>query len=475
MNHMLVILPGITGSALSRNGLEIWGPAPTAVAAYLRSLGRSLDWLPLKHEDDPEYDDGIRATRLVPYTLVPGLYRFDGYSGLKRHLHERFKLIDGDPHDGQGAPANYFEFPYDWRKDNAISAVGLKQLIDRELPKWRAYNDSPDAQVIFVAHSMGGLVARYFIEVLKGYPCTRALVTFGTPHRGAPQAIDYLVRGYRKAGIELRRLTAVLQSLPSTYQLLPRYAALRDVDGQWKRVFETTHDLAKIDRVRAKQAYSFYERIELAHAGNRDDPEYRVEMLPLVGWGHDTTQSARVDPDGHVEIGVDLPATVDSVFANGDGTVPRVSAVPPEFNDKPARWWMINQKHATMQNNADMLANLTQIVSAMQGDLRQPARALGDSAERGIGLQLDDVFESGEPVVIRVTTHGIQEARGITARVQSTDAESPCRELSLAPAPTGNLWTTEVVGLPAGSYRVSIHPEAAGAPRDPVIDVFEVM
>jgi len=39
-------------------------------------------------------------------------------------------------------------------------------------------------QVDIVAHSMGGIIARYFTQVLKGDKVVRNLVTLGTPHQG---------------------------------------------------------------------------------------------------------------------------------------------------------------------------------------------------------------------------------------------------------------------------------------------------
>ena len=59
----------------------------------------------------------------------------------------------------------------------------LKEQTDRWLWEWR--RESPEAKLILVGHSMGGLVARYFLECLEGWRDTRQLVTFGTPYRGS--------------------------------------------------------------------------------------------------------------------------------------------------------------------------------------------------------------------------------------------------------------------------------------------------
>jgi hypothetical protein len=47
---------------------------------------------------------------------------------------------------------------------------------------------------------MGGLVARYYLEVLGGWEKCRALFTFGTPHRGSLNAA-LTVEAMLKAGV----------------------------------------------------------------------------------------------------------------------------------------------------------------------------------------------------------------------------------------------------------------------------------
>ena len=72
---------------------------------------------------------------------------------------------------------------------------------------------------------MGGLVARWYLECLGGWQDTRALITFGTPHRGSLNAVDFLVNGFvKKLGpLKVADLSRLLRSLTSVYQLLPIY------------------------------------------------------------------------------------------------------------------------------------------------------------------------------------------------------------------------------------------------------------
>jgi hypothetical protein len=65
MEDVVVILPGITGSVLQKDGKDIWALSGQALWQALRSMGNSLELLRLEEDDaDAEsLEDGIRATR----------------------------------------------------------------------------------------------------------------------------------------------------------------------------------------------------------------------------------------------------------------------------------------------------------------------------------------------------------------------------------------------------------------------------
>jgi pimeloyl-ACP methyl ester carboxylesterase len=78
-----------------------------------------------------------------------------------------FDVEPGSVHDDRAA--NFIEFPYDWRLDNRVTAKRLQEFVEDRLPRWRKRSHNKNAKVILVAHSMGGLVARYYLEVLEGF------------------------------------------------------------------------------------------------------------------------------------------------------------------------------------------------------------------------------------------------------------------------------------------------------------------
>jgi triacylglycerol lipase len=83
----------------------------------------------------------------------------------------------------------------------ARRAEQLKKSIEAGMAE---LNGSGQGKMIIVAHSMGGLDARYMIHSLGMADRVAALVTITTPHRGSPYA-DWCVRhiGKRLGGFEL--------------------------------------------------------------------------------------------------------------------------------------------------------------------------------------------------------------------------------------------------------------------------------
>ena len=76
MKDMIIILPGILGSVLQKDGKDLWAVSGQAVWQVLTNSSETIHNLKLS-QDDPEAEslgDGIRATGLIQDAhLVPGL------------------------------------------------------------------------------------------------------------------------------------------------------------------------------------------------------------------------------------------------------------------------------------------------------------------------------------------------------------------------------------------------------------------
>jgi pimeloyl-ACP methyl ester carboxylesterase len=78
---------------------------------------------------------------------------------------------------------------YDWRQDNAKSALRLAEVVDEAL------RDTGEEKVMLVVHSMGGLVARHYCRALGGESKVFAVYSVGSPMLGAPSAYTQLKHG----------------------------------------------------------------------------------------------------------------------------------------------------------------------------------------------------------------------------------------------------------------------------------------
>jgi len=328
-------LSGILGSTLYKDGKPLWAPTASTVFSAVVSLGRSLSQLRIQDDspDSADLGDGVVARDLVPdIHLIPGYWKIDGYGSIRELVQSNFHL-----HAGK----NYFEFPYDWRRDNRAAARGLQRLAEQSLSKWQKESGNSKSKVILFCHSMGGLIARYFLEVLGGWRITRALVTFGTPYRGSVKALDYLVHGYRQNApitqVELTQVSELVRTLTSAYQLLPIYKCCTAGDG--KQIHLT--DLSVIPNLnmdRARAGLKFHEEIKEHAAQNNKDAQYiQYELLPIIGIQQPTAVAIQV-ASGRFE------TVVQDGTDGGDGTVPsrlRKKRFWPAFDGRNYALWCL--------------------------------------------------------------------------------------------------------------------------------------
>lgn len=333
MRDLIIAIPGILGSVLEREGKEVWGLSREGIKGNLLSLGRNIQHLALPQGiGDQALHDGVTATRLMPdLHLLPGLCAIDGYGQLVKALKARFTLNEASV----DRPGNLVLFPYDWRLSYVVSAGKLAETASRELDRWRKYTQNPDAKLVLICHSMGGLIARWFLELLGGREITRQLVTIGTPYQGSVNALCKLVNGLSIGlGPLSVKLTALVRSLPFVYQLLPTYPCLDLGDGVMKSLIDMKVPELETDRVWASATFHH----KIAEHVEKNTGTYQI--IAVKGHVQPTAQSAllrlgRIEP-------INLYKGVDR---GGDGTVPRPSSHPPEWKDDSSAVFAA-QKHA---------------------------------------------------------------------------------------------------------------------------------
>jgi pimeloyl-ACP methyl ester carboxylesterase len=471
MRDMVVILPGILGSVLQKDGKDLWAISGQAISQVLTRSEDTLRNLKLT-QDDPNAEslgDGIRATALIQDThLIPGLWKIDGYTQTSRLITDHFNVIPGNIYtDPDDKAANFYSFPYDWRRDNRANARILKRLIDKRLKCWRERSGAADAKVILLGHSMGGLVSRYYLEVLEGWCDCRALFTFGTPYRGSLNAVNFLANGYKQLFLDL---TDVMRSLTSVYQLLPVYKVI-NANGEFYRVAEL-NDLPNIDPTRAKDALAFHREIEAAVERHLQDEQYRsgFTVVPISGTDQPTLQSAALLLNGKLFVSEELPAVLRKRvdLNDGDGTVPKVSSIPIERSSNFDNFF-IAEKHGALQNQTQVLESLMNCLQMSQFDL-SAVKAL----QASISLSLEDLYLPDELINIRARIKSPAPLKYLKAEITSvSDSHSP---LTFDFVERETEWELAIADLPAGLYRIKVHAEGLGEQiPTPVHDVFEVV
>jgi hypothetical protein len=452
MRDVVVCLPGITGSVLQKDGRDVWNISGGAVISALTTLGHSITDLKLT-DDLPDVDDlgdGITAPHVIrDIHLIPGIWQIDGYTKQMRYIEETFDVTRGK---------NFFEFPYDWRRDNRVAARRLQQQSATWLKDWRESSGAADAKLVLVGHSMGGLISRFFLECLDGWRDTRTLVTFGTPYRGSLNALETLVNGKSIAFFDL---TDLARSFTAMYQLLPTYACYDGGGGDLQHIDEA--DVPQLDRAKAKAALDFHREIAAAVTEHRKDPAYTAGgygLARIVGFKQPTIQSAVRDGNR-----LKLLQTIGGEDPGGDGRVPRPSATPLEYeNDKGATFSA--ERHASLQNDDHLLLQLAGVLTGNTidwGKFRDAVPMID------LSLDVGDLYSPTEPIRVRVRPDS--DATGLL--VVAIDAETGEVQGRQTMAPGNDGWhETELGPFPEGVYRVTAFGDG---PVEPVTDLVTVL
>jgi len=238
----VIVIPGILGT-------ELLNPK-TRETVWPSAFRKSQEGLPISPDLAANRDDlipgkiieTVKLARLLPEVYV---YR-DLLVALRRYAGYR----DGDWNNpaADGYQDTFYVFPYDWRQDNVSNA---RELI-RRISQLKTKLQRPDLKFNIVAHSMGGLIARYAAmygdadlppgdgpiqPTWQGAAHISKIVMIGVPNEGSTDAFATLVEGYsiteglRRRVPLLNKLTAEdVVSVPAVFQLMPHASAVRFLD-----------------------------------------------------------------------------------------------------------------------------------------------------------------------------------------------------------------------------------------------------
>jgi pimeloyl-ACP methyl ester carboxylesterase len=219
----VIFVHGVLGSKLrdKETGMEGWFSSPWKLLFdEYRHLALDIDPATLTPKENI-YE---------AYELAGDIIGKDFYGNIIKTLIEyggyKHAEIGQDIDPGQ---KNLYTFIYDWRQDNVISAGQLADMVDQIR---KDYGD-PDLKVDIVAHSMGGLITRYFMRYgrvdvtndnefpvnMYGGERVRRVVLLGTPNLGSVKMMNAFISGIQ---LGLKRINPeTLLTMPSLYHLFP--------------------------------------------------------------------------------------------------------------------------------------------------------------------------------------------------------------------------------------------------------------
>ncbi|MFH9969887.1 esterase/lipase family protein [Streptomyces mirabilis] len=333
----MVVVPGIMGSELvdAASGKVLWGLKPGALSQLWDRSG-ALAGLCVTEEERAGETNRVRASQLLRFPAwAPVLHGFEPYRALTASIGQAV-----------AAPSAVLKFPYDWRLPVEYNGRLLAEAARRHLQTWIAAvratptlrrREDREPQLVFVAHSMGGLVTRAALAHHRDLlPDTRAVVTLGTPFLGSAKAAVMLNGGRRLShGPVASRVLDCLQSLtitlPGVHDLLPDYRCV-DEGLEVARITPERVSALGGDGELARISSEFQARMR------SDDGVILPGHRAVVGVAQPTVQSIRVTegvvhpqhdafltyPDG--ELRRDANGIPERRDRAGDGTVYRDAA-----------------------------------------------------------------------------------------------------------------------------------------------------
>lgn len=330
MMHAIIFVPGYKGSFLrsSSTGQRVWLQAKNAIFP-----GHSLAYDLSNHEIKA-------ASTLEPdkifdqITFLRGLYSKDVY-------HSWFSRLSQSRPTVQLIP-----FAYDWRADYWEQVSKLDQLIS-------GLKNNGIETIDIIAHSLGGLIAAYYLrygiqdpdtakETWAGAHNIRHVVFAAVPFRGTLKAIYDLAYG-EVVGFNRSLLhKSIIRTFPVAYELLPSGRALIDREERTIDLFSVEkwqqHRLGLLNekmseedqRVASEMLFKMLNRSKILfdcqHNANSLPAPQKLKVLNLVGnslptpskmyWNDKSSPANLLDDLTH--------------YADGDGTVTCTTAQLPK-------------------------------------------------------------------------------------------------------------------------------------------------
>jgi pimeloyl-ACP methyl ester carboxylesterase len=360
----LIFIPGIAGSELKINEDVPWVADDGHGGVYTHTYNKDeVLWLNGSEAAKPGNDDYFDALRMLP----------DGKSS-QAHVTPTGKLLSiYDPmikyltDQGYVIGQDLYIFGYDWRKDLSDTSLSLKSFIDD------VKQQTNISKVNILTHSMGGLIAKKYIDTPENANLINKLVAVAPPYLGSPKSLLSLLYGNCLTTDKLESLSYcfgipssetkdIVQNLISIHTLKPTrkyyqfynntannpYPIRDESDADSNLITgNLNYDQTKQFLTNLGLNTSLYNPSENFHLLDETLQNTNgVDMTIIVGSGKPTLGQI-IEKNKYDFFGRKIP-TQDEIIVNGDATVPLFSA---SLNDPSRNLSLFNPQKVFYAND----------------------------------------------------------------------------------------------------------------------------
>lgn len=398
----ILVIPGLMGSKLvdRDSGETVWGAFGLGQLDPNTPKGARLVALPMAPGQPlRELHDNVESAGALDRIIF-------NFLGFPIQLNAYYNILQSlgvggyrDEDWGNAGVIDYgdrhftcFQFDYDWRRDIVESAKQLDHFIKK---KTRYVQEETEkrfgiklekVKFDIVAHSMGGLVARYYLRyggadlpedgslpelTWAGARHVDHLILIGPPNAGSLDSLQNLISGLSPDTFFPHYSAVVLSTMPSIYEILPRgrHLPLTRASGQpvddlfdpelWKNqkwgLADPKQDailkmlLPDIESQEQRREIALDHQAKSLRRARQftaamdvpAKPPDSLKLLLIAGDAEETKRTAQIEPEGGIKIIKTGP---------GDGTVLRSSALmderlPNKFTSRlisPIQWSQVH-------------------------------------------------------------------------------------------------------------------------------------
>ncbi len=346
------------------SGASVWGgpdglsPDPrVARNLALLALPIAPEGEPSRHLRDAIVPDSVLRAATARVLGVP--VEIEVYGGIANMLRLGGWVADDDPDIGE-EKINSYPFAYDWRRDLLDSVNAFDRFV--------LTHEAPDAaphSMDLLAHSMGTLIARYYLMygtqdlpedgslpelTWAGAEHFSKVVFIAPPNAGSMAALDNLVNGKTLGPLQPFYPAALVGTHFSTYALMPR---------------------------------NRHNRVTWTGSGERVPDIYDPALWEEMGWG-------LAGPDADEVLADLMPDEPDPAVRRARGRAFLAEAL-----------MRAKQFHAALDRPVEALPPGLDIHMVVGGGYTTPA---GASVDRVTGELVVDRFEEGDGIVLRASS-----------------------------------------------------------------------